>query len=61
MVLHVEGLYCKRPIPSLASSDKLTPAFGAGEDTLARWREGGGAIVRKTPDNAVYSIYVSTL
>ncbi len=32
-----------------------------GEDTLAEWRGGEGSIVRKTPDTAVYSIYVSTL
>jgi hypothetical protein len=37
------------------------PAFGAGEDTLARRRGGGGSIVRKTPDTALYSICVSTL
>jgi hypothetical protein len=30
------------------------------EDTLARWRGGGGSIVRKKPDTALYSIYVST-
>jgi hypothetical protein len=32
-----------------------------GEDTLARGRGGGGSIVRKTPDTALYSIYVCTL
>jgi hypothetical protein len=32
-----------------------------GEDTLDGWRWGGGSIVRKTPDTALYSIYVSTL
>ncbi len=32
-----------------------------GEDTLAGWRGGGGSLVRKTPDTALYSIYVSTL
>ncbi len=32
-----------------------------GEDTLAGWRGGGGSIVRKTPDTALNSIYVSTL
>ncbi len=37
------------------------PAFGAGEDTLAGWRGGGGSIVPETPDTALYSIYVSTL
>jgi hypothetical protein len=29
-----------------------------GEDTLAVWREGGGSIVRKTPDTALYSTYI---
>jgi hypothetical protein len=32
-----------------------------GKDTLARGRGGRGSIVRKTPDIALYSIYVSTL
>jgi hypothetical protein len=32
-----------------------------GEDTLAGWRGGGGSIVRKTQDTALYSMYVSTL
>ncbi len=57
----------------LASSEILTPPplhplasvypqpLVRGEDTLARWREGGGSIVRKTPDTALYSIYVSAL
>ncbi len=31
------------------------------EDTLAEWRGGGGSITWKTPDTALYSIYVSTL
>ncbi len=71
----VEGLYCKRPIKCLASSEILTPhplttrrvctppPLMRGEDTLAGWRGGGGggSIVRKTPDTALYSIYVSTL
>jgi hypothetical protein len=29
-----------------------------GEDTLAEFRGVGGSIVRKTPDTALYSIYV---
>jgi hypothetical protein len=32
-----------------------------GEDTLAGWRGGWGVNSRKTPDTALYSIYVSTL
>jgi hypothetical protein len=71
----VERLYCKRPIQCLASSEILkilTPPLTArrvctppplvrGEDTLAEWRGGGWSIVRKTPDTALYSMYVSTL
>jgi hypothetical protein len=73
--LSVEGLYCKRPFQCLASSEILTPQIlnarrvhvyppplvrGEDTDTLARGREGGGSIVRKTPETALYSIYVST-
>jgi hypothetical protein len=39
----VEGLYCKRPIQCLVSSELLTPhppAFGAGGGHT-RWRERG--------------------
>ncbi len=69
----VVGLYCKRPIQCLASSELSTPhsltalrvctlpPLVRGEDTLAGWRGAGGSIVRKTPDTALYSIYVSTL
>jgi hypothetical protein len=70
-VTPVERLYCKRPIQCLASSKILTPTpsppgegvlgAGGGEDKLARGRGVGGSIVRKTPDTALYSIYVSTL
>jgi hypothetical protein len=71
----VEGLYCKRPIQCLASSEILTtpltapgecvpppptPLGGGGRHT--RWVERGwGSIVRKTPDTALYSVYESTL
>jgi hypothetical protein len=58
-VCTVEGLYCKRPIQCLASSEILTspphpltarrvcnpPPLVRGEDTLAGWRRGGGSIV----------------
>ncbi len=67
----VEGLYSKRPIQCLVSSELLTPhpltarrgglPLVRGEDTLAAWRGGGGSLVRKTPDTALYSIYVITL
>jgi hypothetical protein len=39
----------------------LRPAFGAGGGNIARGRGGWGPIVRKTPDTALYSVYVSTL
>ncbi len=67
----VEGLYCKRPIHCLASSELLTPtpsppgefvppAFGAGGGHT-RWVERGwgvnSSVVRKTPDTALYSVY----
>jgi hypothetical protein len=32
-----------------------------GKDTLARGRGGGGLIVQKTPNTALYSISISTL
>jgi hypothetical protein len=61
-LFHVELLNCRRQILCLASSKILTPhlhhrpasvyprAFGAGGDTLAGWRGGGGSIFWKTPD-----------
>jgi hypothetical protein len=47
----------------VASSKILTPTplTARWEDILAGWRGGGWSIVRKTPDTALYSIYVSTL
>ncbi len=70
----VEGLYCKRPIQCLTSSKILTPhplsvrrvcpppSFGAGGGHTRRaGKGGGGSLVRKTPDTALYSTYVSTL
>jgi len=64
---YVEGLYCKRPIQCLASSEILTPppphrsasVYPPGGRTHSLGGEGmGGSIVRKTPDTALYSIYV---
>ncbi len=37
------------------------PSLVRGEGTLAGWRGGGGYIVRKTPETALYSEFVSTL
>ncbi len=51
------------PPPHRPASVKCTPLrlWCVGDDTLAGWRGGGGSIVWKTPDTALYSIYVSTL
>jgi hypothetical protein len=49
------------PPTPLTAQRVCTPAFGAGEDTLAGWRGGGGSIFWKTQDTALYSTYVSTL
>ncbi len=43
------------------SASVYPPPLVRGEDTLAVWRGGGGSIVWKTPDTALYSRYVSTL
>jgi hypothetical protein len=52
------------------ASEILTPtpltarrvcAFGAGGGHARRVERGWGSIVRKTPDTALYSIYLSTL
>jgi hypothetical protein len=70
MVQAVEGLYCKRPIQCLASSELLThpltaqrvftpppPGNGAGGGHT-RWvgGGGGGSIVRKPPDTSTVSV-----
>jgi hypothetical protein len=47
--------------PHPLTARRVCVPFGAGEDTLAGWRGGGGVNIRKTPYNALYSIYVSTL
>jgi hypothetical protein len=49
------------PPPPHHPASVYPPVFGAGEDTLAGWRGGGGSIFWKTPDTALYSTYVSTL
>jgi hypothetical protein len=50
------------PTPSLPGEcvPPLPPPLTRGEDTLAGWRGGGGQF-RKTPDTALYSIFVNTL
>ncbi len=49
------------PPPPHRPASVYPPPLVRGEDTLAGWRRGGGSIARKTPDTALYSIYVSTL
>jgi hypothetical protein len=49
------------PPPPYRPASVYPPPLVRGEDTLAEWRGGGGSIVRKTPDTALYSIYVCTL
>jgi hypothetical protein len=45
----------------LTPGECVPPSFGGGrEDILAGWRGGGGSIVGKTPDTALYSINVIT-
>jgi hypothetical protein len=49
------------PPPSLPGECVPPRHWCGGEDTLARGRGWWGSIVWKTPDTALYSIYVSTL
>jgi hypothetical protein len=49
------------PSPPGDGGECVPPPLVRGEDKLARGRGGGGSIVRKTPDTALYFIYVSTL
>jgi hypothetical protein len=49
------------PPPPYRLASVYTPPFVREEDTLAGWRGGGGSIVQKTPDTALYSLYVNTL
>jgi hypothetical protein len=48
------------PPPLTARRVCTSRLWCGGEDTIARGRGGGGSIVRKTPDTALDSIYVST-
>ena len=49
------------PTPHPLTARRVCTPLVRGEDTLDGWRGGGGSIVRKTPDTALYSICVSTL
>jgi hypothetical protein len=58
----MSGVFRKiEPPPPHRPVSMYPPPLVRGEDTLGGWRGGGGSIVRKTPDTALYSIYVSTL
>jgi hypothetical protein len=63
----VEGLYCKKPIQYLASSEILTPPHPLSTQRVCppphtrQGVRGWGSIVQKTPDTALYSIFVSIL
>jgi hypothetical protein len=46
------------PPPPHRLASVYPPPLVRGEDRLAGWRGGGGSIVRKTPDAALYSILV---
>jgi hypothetical protein len=48
------------PPPPHRPASVYPPHLVLWEDTLARGRGGGGSIVRKTPDTALYSIYVAS-
>jgi hypothetical protein len=66
----VEGLYCKRPIQCLASSEILTPhpltarqvctppLWCGGRTHSLGGGGGGGSIVRKTLDTACSVLYI---
>jgi hypothetical protein len=60
-----ERLYCKRPIPCLASSKILAPPPPTARRVCSVcWVErgwGGGQYFGRPPDTALYSTYVSTL
>ncbi len=49
------------PPPLTARRVCTPPPLVRGEDTLAGWRGGGGSIVRKTPDTALYSLGICAL
>ncbi len=58
----MSGVFRNMPPPPPPRPARVCPPpLVRGEDTLAGWRGGGGSIVRKTPDTALYSIYVSIL
>jgi hypothetical protein len=49
------------PPPPHRPASVYPPSLVRGEDPLAWGKGGGGSIVWKTPDSALYSAYVSTL
>ena len=56
----MSGVFQNLESHSLTARRVCTPLpLVRGEDTLAGWRGVGGSIVRKTPDTALYSKYVS--
>jgi hypothetical protein len=58
----MSGFFRNIDPPPLTARRVCTPLpLVRGEDKLAGWRGSGGSIVWKTPDTALYSIYVSTL
>jgi hypothetical protein len=57
----MSGVFQKINPPTARRVCNPPPPLVRGADTLAGWRGGGGLIVRKTQDTALYSIYVSTL
>jgi hypothetical protein len=54
----MSGVFRNIDPPLIARRVCTFPPLVRGEATLAGWRGGGGSKVQKTPDTALYSIYV---